>query len=55
MQRQQLNKQLLEKRGGGEGGQPYLAALGEVLDVTVASVLTPRDGPSSLLGRILEL
>lgn len=32
-----------------------LAAFGEVLDVAVASVLTPRNGPGSLLGCLLEL
>lgn len=38
---------------GSEG--PDLAALGEVLDVTVASVLAARNGSGGLLGSLLEL
>lgn len=34
---------------------PYLAALGQVLDVTVATVFTPRNGPSRFLGSLLKL
>ena len=34
---------------------PDLAALGEVLDVTVASVLAARNGSGGLLGSLLEL
>ena len=32
-----------------------LATLGEVLDVTVATVLPPRNGSSCLLGSLLKL
>ena len=38
-----------------EETQTYFAAFGEVLDVTVASMLTARNGPGSLLGSLAEL
>ena len=39
----------------GTGGAADLAALGEVLDVTVASVLSAWNGPGSFLCSLLKL